>query len=144
MIRDEKSRFNKPHHRNESHRPTQGGSYGILPAPGILESYEEISPGAVKQILELVQDEQNHRHKWENSYLKTLGNNHKIGQLLIFVLAIVILYSAIALVSANKLLVGVVVSVLGFGFLSILAIANSISSKEVERPRKRFYRPNKK
>ena len=38
----------------------------ILPSPAILESYEEIMPGSVKQLLDAAKSEQLHRQKMEN------------------------------------------------------------------------------
>ena len=58
------------HNRNHrTFRPTQShdgfetsnSSYGILPAPGILESYEELAEGSVSKIIDMAKLEQEHR-----------------------------------------------------------------------------------
>lgn len=148
MRRSNKKRFNRPSQPQEAGQITQNNSFGILPAPGILESYEEISTGSVKTIISMVKSEQDHRHRWENAYLRSMANNHKFGQILIFVLSLIMIYASISFASVGDKLMAVFVIVFGFAFLAVLALANILHKKEATRPQhqhnRNFHRHKKK
>ncbi|MCE2993748.1 MAG: DUF2335 domain-containing protein [Alphaproteobacteria bacterium] len=149
MRRSNKKRFNRPTQpqQQEGMQTNMNNSFGILPAPGILESYEEISPGSVKTIISIVKSEQDHRHRWENSYLRSMVNNYRFGQILIFILSIMIIYAAISFVSIGENLMAIFVIVFGFAFLAIVALANMFNKKEAMRPQhnhNRNFNRNKK
>lgn len=148
MRRSNKKRFNRPSQPQEAGQITQNNSFGILPAPGILESYEEISTGSVKTIIAMVKSEQDHRHRWENAYLRSMANNHKFGQILIFVLSLIMIYASISFASVGDKLMAVFVIVFGFAFLAVLALANILHKKEATRPQhqhnRNFHRHKKK
>jgi uncharacterized membrane protein len=129
----EKSYSNKPFDSNGEFRQNN-----ILPAPGILESYEEISPGSVKIIMDMAKTEQAHRHKWENDYLRAMAYTSRVGQLLGFALAVILIYSCIILsVDRNEQLASVI-AFSGFAFLMIAALASAKSRAHISRPRRHF------
>lgn len=132
---------NKRNHNHKYHyQPKRGHSsersYGVLPPPGILESYEEISPGAVAKILDMARSEQEHRHKWENNYLRAMGYTVRVGILLEFALAIIILFVCIMFSSENKVYLASLTIICGFGFLTAAAFIASYTKKYMLRPRR--------
>ena len=116
-----KPRPNKDQHTSNA---SKRSSYGVLPAPGILESYEEIAPGSVQKIIAMAASEQEHRHKWENNYLKVMAYNNRVGQLLAFILAIIVIYTSIAFVISHNVLFACVLLVVGFAFLIALTLGS--------------------
>ena len=42
---------------------------GPLPPPGMYREYEEVLPGSANRLMELTEDQQKHRHKWESDAL---------------------------------------------------------------------------
>ncbi|CAK6544657.1 MAG: hypothetical protein IRF16MM_00795 [Candidatus Midichloria mitochondrii] len=62
--------------KNEVNKNTRDGFMkqskisSILPSPAMLESYEEIAPGIVDKLVDLVEKEQKHRHSLEEKALK--------------------------------------------------------------------------
>lgn len=113
-------------------------SHNILPAPGILESYEEIAPGSVNKILEMAKEEQEHRHSWENKYLKSMAYTTRVGQLLGFALAVILIYTCIIIAMDGNQNLASVVAFSGFAFLMIAALASAKSRRHIIRPRRHF------
>ena len=112
--------------------------HNILPSPGILESYEEIAPGSVSKIVEMAKLEHEHRHAWENKYLKSMAYTTRVGQLLGFALAIILIYSAMALSLEKQDTLASVIVFSGFSFLMIAALASANSRKHINRPKRQF------
>lgn len=121
--------------RNIQTRPPEkkDGSFGILPPPGILESYDEIAPGSVKQIMEMVQKEQEHRHRWENNLIRAATNNHRVANLVAFILVIVIVYGFGILVHAHEYIMGVLLLLVGFGYLTLMTYFSGKSNLDKNR-----------
>ena len=63
----------------------------ILPPSHILESYEDIAPGSVSKLVEMAKKEQEHRHSWQDKYLKLYNFNYKTGLLFGFIYNIALL-----------------------------------------------------
>lgn len=103
-------------------------SFGILPPPGILESYDEIAPGSVKKIIDMVTKEQEHRHKWENNLIRSAVNSHRVTNLVAFIIAIVLVYGFGILVHAKEYLMAVLLLVVGFSYLGLMTYLSGKSS----------------
>ncbi len=54
---------------------------GPLPPSAAFRSYEEVMPGAAKDIMEMAQQEQKHRMNWEITYLNAEIANQQHGQM---------------------------------------------------------------
>jgi uncharacterized membrane protein len=126
-MKNRRNKFKNPRDVNKGDIRLQG----ILPAPGILESYEEISSGSVEKILTHIRVEQDHRHKLDHQYLKIIANTLRMGQLLTFVLAVVVIYSAVLLFFKDHYILGSLVLVLGliFDFLFLLCYQSNAAEK---------------
>lgn len=124
-------RGGKPNHGNDSAKDTL-----IIPSPGILESYEEIAPGSAGKIVDMAKLEQEHRHKWENNYLKAMAYTARVGQLLSFALAIIIVYTCLIFAKDESYGLAIVVAIMGFAFLAAATFASSNSKKHIHRPKR--------
>lgn len=128
------------HHRRyeDNHKQTvEPRGYGVLPAPGILESYEELAPGAVAKIIEMARREQEQRHTWENNYLRYMAYITKIGQLLGFMLAAVITFAALSLGSDGQYGMAIFITLIGYGYLMVAAYISFSSRKILPKPARR-------
>ena len=126
-------RFNK--RPNYNNRTT---SY-ILPPASLLEQYEALIPGSSEKIMDMVDAEQDHRHKWENRALTAYIWSYRIGQLfsLISITTIIIasLYS-IKILDDNKIAMTIIIC--GFLFHLIIALMSIKRKKFFEKPRKTY------
>jgi uncharacterized membrane protein len=66
----------------------------VLPPPEILEAYNYVVDGSAKMILQMFENEQKHRHEWENRALKTHTSSTLLGQALGFLIALGMFVSA--------------------------------------------------
>lgn len=89
----------------------------VLPSPTTLESYEEIKPGMVDELMELIKKEQHHRHLLEKKAINSQAYTTRIGQILAFALAIIIIYSAVSFAAERLYLLSAIVAIFGFSFL---------------------------
>lgn len=113
----------------------------ILPAPSILEAYEDISEGSVDRLLDMAELEQIHRHEWENRSLDLYAKAHRFGQLAGLIVALLII--AVTFYVAKSLhdmrLAGIIA---GSGFMSLMV--SSVFASRIRRydrrPRKFFNR----
>ncbi len=70
------------------------GKLDILPNPETLESYDYVVEGSARQLLEMFEREQRHRHEWEDRALRTHMISTVLGQTLGFFIAVAIFISA--------------------------------------------------
>ena len=71
---------------------------GDLPHPKILEGYNALYPDAAKRIIENGIAETEHRREMEKRYLNANIKAHNLGQILGFVIAILIIVGGIYLI----------------------------------------------
>jgi len=95
----------------------------VLPSPAMLESFEEIHPGMVGELLQMVQKEQSHRHRLEKKIIQSQAYTKRIGQLLVFALAVIIIYSAITFSVEGMFGLAFATILGGFGFLAATSFA---------------------
>jgi uncharacterized membrane protein len=112
-------RFDGAQASTQSPRPTH-----ILPSPGILESYEELVPGASKIILEMAKKEQEHRHKLDQENIKAIASIAKRGQMFGLAFAIILVYICAMLIMNGVGLMAVIIAVIGFVGLGLTSMSN--------------------
>lgn len=95
----------------------------VFPSPAMLESFEEIHPGMVGELLTMVQKEQTHRHRLEKNIIKSQAYTKRIGQLLVFALAVIIIYSAITFSVEGMFGLAFATILGGFAFLTATSFA---------------------
>ncbi len=91
----------------------------VFPSPAILESYEEIYPGFVNILVNMVEKEQKHRHKIEKLCKKINAFTIICGQILNLCLITVILIATLILTKAECYYMAIIVCTIGFVFMAI-------------------------
>jgi len=82
------NRNSRPIQRNVTSR----SSHNLLPSSRVLETYEQIAPGSVNKLIEMTKKEQEHRHTWQDKYLKFHNFSYKLGLIFGFIYNIALLY----------------------------------------------------
>lgn len=82
---------NRP--RNDASRAPRR-NIDILPSPELLENYNYVVEGSAEKIIEMFQQEQAHRHDWEDRALRVHMVSSVLGQVLGFFIAVAIFVSA--------------------------------------------------
>lgn len=82
---------------------------GPLPPPAVLERYDEVLPGSAERILAMAENEQRHRHGYDNSLLSLFTR----GQWFAFVLGLAALSAGTYLLSIGRDLGGFSALILG-------------------------------
>lgn len=101
----------------------------VLPSPAILESYWEIDPNIVPELIEMVKKEQVHRHNLEKKHLKSQAYTTRIGQLLAFALSIIVLYTTFVFAAEDRYLFASFIAILGFSFLISINFVPGIAER---------------
>lgn len=89
--------YNKNNHRNHNrtNKPqAPRKTIDVLPSPELLESYDYVVEGSAKQIMEMFEAEQKHRHAWEEKALRTHHLSSLLGQILGFLICLSVFGSA--------------------------------------------------
>lgn len=132
----EKNMYKKPYKKNNNYKYKQPSQY-ILPPVSLLEEYESLVPGSSEKIIDMVDVEQDHRHRWENKALRAYVWSYRLGQCFAFISLIIILYTALySLQVLNN--PNFAFTIIGLGFILHITITIlSIKRKKFfERPRK--------
>jgi uncharacterized membrane protein len=75
-----RDRTSKPNTRRPNNRQYDRPAQNMLPPSRTLESYESIAPGSVNKLLEMAKKEQEHRHSWQDKYIKSHNFSYRTGQ----------------------------------------------------------------
>lgn len=129
--------------RNEQHQVMQKLEMfsGPIPAPHILKQYDEMDPGAAKQIIDNGVEESHHRRKMESKMLE-MSRKRKIRRdWMGFVIGITSILVGAFLIYKDHYVVGTIfsgISILGLvgQFLGDDATSNSSSEQEKEKNNK--------
>jgi len=117
--------------------------HNLLPSPKILEEYENMAPGSVNKLLEMAKKEQDHRHSWQDRYLKLYNINYKIGLLFGFIYNVGLLFIIFNLVKQGNQPLALRLFVINALLITFAIIATNIERKIITRkPPRRIY-PNK-
>lgn len=76
-------------------------SYNILPSARVLEEYENTASGSVNKLLEMAKKEQEHRHSWQDRYLKSHNIIYSLGQVFGFFYNVLLLYIIFKLIRSG-------------------------------------------
>lgn len=102
---------------------------GPLPAPRDLEQYERILPGAAERILRMAEKQQDYRIGMEIRSLKTASRQVARGHWMAFILSIILIGVAVALIFAgHPTLGGVIFSTTVVGLAAVF-ITQSVRNK---------------
>lgn len=79
---------------------------GDLPHPNILKGYSELYPDAAKRIIENGIAETEHRRAMEKKYLYSQTSDRRLGQILGFIIAVLIITGGIYLIMNGHVVTG--------------------------------------
>lgn len=80
---------------------------GPLPPPEFLKGYQEIYPDAPKKIFQWVEEQQAHRHRIDNEYLKKEFNYKIVGILCGLIISLTFIICAFILIIKDKQVMGI-------------------------------------
>ena len=129
----------RPASRNSSSRPNHSNNnrnrapQNILPPSRVLESYEEIAPGSVAKLMELTKREQEHRHSWQDKYLKLYNFNYKAGLLFGFVYNVALLAVIYNLINQDKQSLALKLFVVNAALIAFAIIVTAVERKITTR-----------
>lgn len=127
-------------HRSAGHQKGKRSSI-ILPPPHVLEAYARIIPDSPTMLMEMAEQEQQHRQDWENDFLKMYSRNHVLGQFFGVAISGAIMASVVYLSQQGDSLAAAGLGLGGFMFMST-SIIMTLKTKRFERkPRKPGERP---
>ena len=102
---------------------------GDLPHPDILSGYNRLYPKAAERIIENGIAESEHRRRLEETYLSSNIKAHRLGQILGFIVALVIVLSGAFLIySGNSIAGSIMAGTTALGIIGLF-MGNSPSKK---------------
>nr|DAV21219.1 MAG TPA: putative membrane protein [Caudoviricetes sp.] len=101
---------------------------GDLPHPKILEGYNQLYPDAAKKIIDNGIAETEHRRDMERRYLSANIRAHTLGQILGFIIAILIIVGGIYLILKGHQVSGSILS--GVSALGVIGMFTGNSSND--------------
>jgi uncharacterized membrane protein len=109
----------------------------ILPAPSILQAYEEISEGSVDRLMEMAEIEQTHRHEWEDKSLELYAKAHRIGQVYGLLISLSIITASLYVaVELHNMHLAMIIVIAGFFSLTVSSVLASRIRRYERKPRK--------
>jgi len=132
----------RPDNRNNHSTNQRGGqrgsvpsrsSHNLLPSPKVLESYEDIAPGSVSKLIEMTKKEQEHRHAWQDKYLKFHSFSYKFGLCFGFVYNIALLFLVSNLIKEGNKDLAVKLFAINAGLIIFAVIVTAIERRVVTR-----------
>jgi len=96
------NRDNSKDSRGKDNRRPGRNQYNMLPSSKVLESYEAIAPGSVNKLIEMAKKEQDHRHSWQDKYLKFHNLSYRFGQFFGIIYNFALLFLVIHLIKVEE------------------------------------------
>lgn len=128
-------RDNKDRDRNRSNNrrpfnsnPNQNAQ-NILPPSRVLESYEAIAPGSVNKLFDMAKKEQEHRHSWQNKYLKSHNFSYRTGQVFGLVYNLALLALIYVLVGNGQQDLALKLFVANIALIVLILVVTSVERK---------------
>lgn len=106
----------------------------LLPHPEVLEHYEDILPGSAKQLMQMFEGEQKHRHAWELQAIRIHSVSTVLGQVLGFLIAIAIFTSAAIIGIYGNGAIGAFIWVFGVAIVVMAGLVWSYAKSMGQRP----------
>lgn len=104
---------------------------GDLPHPNILKGYNELYPDAAQKIIDNGIAETEHRRLMERKYLDGQINDKKLGQILGFIVALLIISGGVYLIMNNHQVTGsIMTGISAIGVIGLFTGNNNQNDKE--------------
>jgi uncharacterized membrane protein len=119
---------------NSGNRSNQvRSSHNLLPSPRVLENYEDIAPGSVNKLIEMTKKEQEHRHAWQDKYLRFHNVSYKTGLIFGFIYNMALLALIYDLIRAGNQPLALKLFLINAGLLAFAIIVTAIQRKVTTR-----------
>lgn len=129
--RPSNQRYNRPNSHNQN----------TLPSARTLEDYENVTPGATNKLLEMAKKEQDHRHSWQDRYLKSHNFSYRLGQVFGIIYNLSLLYVVVDLVREDKKDLALDIFVANAALILLALLVTTIERKIATRkPPRRMHR----
>ena len=134
----------RPNNQRPNNQRQQRSGYNVLPPARVLEDYEIAAPGSVSKLLELAQKEQEHRHSWQDRYLKFHNFSYKAGVFFGFIYNMALLWLIYDLIQQGSTALALKLFAINAALIAFAIVATKIERKITTRkpPRRTF--PQKK
>ena len=100
---------------------------GDLPHPEILKGYTELYPDAAKRIIDNGIAETEHRRKMEEKYLNGQISDRRLGQILGFIIALLIIIGGVYLIINNHQITGSIMT--GISAIGVVGLSTGTNNK---------------
>ncbi len=97
----------------------------FLPDPEVLENYNYVVEGSAEKIIKMLEDEQKHRHGWENRSLQMHTSCHMLGIIASLFFSVCLVMSVTVLGLKGYFTLAVILAALGFGATAFALQVNS-------------------
>lgn len=133
------SNQNNHYHNNKKHQREPRSNNTLYPAR-ILEQYENIESGSANRLLDLAKKEQDHRHSWQDRYLKFHNFSYKAGLVCGFIYNIALLALIYKLIEGDKPKLALKLFVVNAILIAFALIVTYVERKITTRkpPRRNF------
>jgi uncharacterized membrane protein len=111
-------------------------SHFILPPPAILDAYENLSPGATERLMSMAEQEQKHRHNWEDTALRSYVLSNRLGKMCGALVGLSVVFSSTYLALSGDKSTSLIIAITGFTSLTVSSLVTLISRKFERKPRK--------
>ena len=99
----------------------------ILPPPSLLEVYEAAAPGSVETLLDMAQQELEHRHEWEDNYATEYVRTFRMGQLFGVMISLMLICFCFYLILVGKETGALILAGGGFGAMALASFAATVA-----------------
>ncbi len=131
---------------NRNGRPAnQRTSHNLLPSSRVLESYEDIAPGSVNKLIEMTKKEQEHRHAWQDKYLRFHNISYKSGLIFGFIYNIALLVLISNLIKVGNQSLALKLFIVNASLIAFAVIVTAIERRITTRkpPRRTYNNSNR-
>ena len=126
-------------HSNSKSRPNGRETIeDILPSSQILEKFEDAIPGSVDKLIKMAQQEQEHRHNWQERYLASHNVTYRVGQFFGVAYNAGLLYLVYSLIESGEKSLALNIFSINAAIMVFAILATTIERKIFSRRPSRF------
>ncbi|MCE3255106.1 MAG: putative rane protein [Rickettsiaceae bacterium] len=122
---------NKNNRGNDGQRGRNSNS--SLPSPRVLENYENIAPGSTNKLIEIAKKEQEHRHSWQDKYLKFHNFSYRGGMIFSFIYNLALLALIFDLVKQGKTSLALKFFIINAALIAFAIVVTAVERKVTTR-----------
>jgi uncharacterized membrane protein len=127
------NRDNNRDNRGRDNKRTGRNPYNMLPSSKVLESYEAIAPGSVQKLIDMAKKEQDHRHSWQDKYLKFHNLSYRFGQFFGIIYNFALLFLVIHLIKIEEKSLAIKLFSINAGLIVFAILVTFVERKLITR-----------